>query len=228
MNKKRISEQIKDRIIEDEGKFFANHNISKYIQEGEIELLVDEVAEKFEEVLKSLVIDIEHDHNTNDTARRVAKMYVKEIFSGRYQSDPDITAFPNVSKYDELYVVGPIAIHSTCSHHFQNIIGKAYIGIAPDEEVIGLSKFHRQIASIARRPQIQEELTVQIADKLCEITKTESIAVRIDAEHHCVACRGVMDESTMVTNVVRGKFREDKSLKQEFMQIVSDLKRNPQ
>lgn len=219
-----ISEEIRNRIDDDEGQFFANHNISKYLKEGDIELLVDEVAEKFEAVLRSLVIDIDHDHNTNGTARRVAKMYVKEIFSGRYETDPNITTFPNASKYDQVYVVGPIAIHSACSHHFQNIIGHAYIGVAPGSSVIGLSKFHRQIRNIARRPQIQEELTSQIADKLCEVADTESVAVQIDAEHHCVACRGVMDNSSMITNIMRGSFRADSSLKQEFMQLVSDLK----
>lgn len=221
-----ISEVIRKRINEDKGTYFANHNISKYLLDGDVDLLVDEVASKFEEVLKSLVIDIDQDHNTNNTARRVAKMFVKETFSGRYDVEPATTVFPNASKYDQVYVVGPIAIHSACSHHFQNIIGHAYVGISPGANVIGLSKFHRQIRHITKRPQIQEEMTMQIADKLMEITEADGIAVQVDAEHHCVACRGVMDNSSMVTSVMRGKFRDVGSMKEEFLSIVSDLKRN--
>jgi GTP cyclohydrolase I len=222
-----ISEQIRKRIQENGGSFFANHNISKYIEEGELELLVDEVATKFEDLLNSLVIDVEHDHNSNDTPRRLAKMLVNETFSGRYMPDPKITAFPNASRYDQVYVVGPITLHSTCSHHWQPIIGKAYIGVAPGASVMGLSKFHRSVRSLAKRPTIQEELTQQIADKLCEVAETESVAVQIEAEHFCVKCRGVEDDSSMmITNSLRGSFRDDKSLKDEFLRSVSDLKRN--
>lgn len=225
-SKQPISEVIRTRITEaNTDRFFANDNIAQYIEEGELDLLVDEVAEKFEAVLRSLVIDIDNDHNTQNTARRVAKMYVKETFSGRYDNAPSTTVFPNAAHYDQVYVVGPIAIHSACSHHFQNIIGHAYVGISPGANVIGLSKFHRQIRHITKRPQIQEEMTMQIADNLMAITEADGIAVQVDAEHHCVACRGVMDNSSMVTSVMRGKFRDEIGMRQEFQNIVSDLKR---
>lgn len=220
-----ISEIIKNRIENNNGKFFANDNISEYLMDGDIELLVREVSQKFEAVLRSLVIDIDKDHNTQNTANRVAKMFIKETFSGRYDEEPTNTAFPNASKYDQVYVVGPIAIHSACSHHFQNIIGHAYVGIAPGAKVIGLSKFHRQIRHITRRPQIQEEMTSAIADQLMKITEADGIAVQVDAVHHCVACRGVMDDSSMVTSIMRGSFRDSLILKQEFMHIVGDLKK---
>lgn len=222
-----ISEQIRKRIQEDGGSFFANHNISRYIKDDELDMLVSELTIKFEDVLRSLVIDIDNDHNSNDTPRRLAKMLIKETFSGRYEPDPKITAFPNASKYDQVYVVGPITLHSTCSHHWQPIVGKAYIGVAPGASVMGLSKFHRSVRSLAKRPTIQEELTQQIADKLCQVAETDSVAVQIEAEHFCVKCRGVEDNSSMmITNSLRGFFRDDKSLKDEFLRSVSDLKRN--
>lgn len=221
-----ISTTIRTRIQEGGGTFFANHNISKFLEDGDIDLLVDEVAEKFEAVLRSLVIDVDNDHNTQNTARRVAKMYVKETFSGRYDAPPATTVFPNASKYDQVYVVGPVAIHSACSHHFQNIIGHAYVGISPGALVCGLSKVHREILHESRRPQIQEEMTSGIADRLMAMTQADGIAVQVDAEHHCVACRGVRDNSSMVTSVVRGTFRDNASMKQEFMSIVSDMKRS--
>jgi GTP cyclohydrolase IA len=176
-------------------------------------------------VLQSLVIDTENDHNTHDTARRVAKMMVRETFSGRFTPAPKITAFPNVTQYDQLYVTGPITIRSTCAHHFQNIVGRAYIGVFPGKNVIGLSKFNRIADWIASRPQIQEEMTVQIADAVERETEAEGVAVLIQAEHHCMTHRGVKEhESDMTTSVMRGKFREDAALKQEFFSIVAKMK----
>ncbi|NBP13408.1 hypothetical protein EBU95_03300, partial [bacterium] len=134
-----MSEVIRDRMKNHSKRprFFANDNISEFIEsEDEIDALVDEVADKFQGVLRSLVIDTQNDHNTQDTARRVAKMFVKETFRGRYANPPKVTAFPNVTEYDELYVTGPITIRSTCAHHFQNIVGKAYIGVFPGKNVI--------------------------------------------------------------------------------------------
>lgn len=224
MTDKYISDVIRDRIKNNNGKFFCNDNISEHIQDGEVDLLVDEVAEKMEALLKSLVIDTENDHNTQDTARRVAKMFVRETFSGRYRPAPEITAFPNASSYDQLYVTGPITIRSTCAHHFQNIVGKAYIGVYPGKNVIGLSKFNRMADWIASRPQIQEEMTVQIADMVEAETKAEGVAVLVQAEHHCMTSRGVREhESAMTTSVMRGKFRETPSLKEEFFQIVHKM-----
>lgn len=215
-----ISETIKNRIIEAGDQFFANHNISKHIQPGELELLENELTGQFEGVLKSLVIDTTNDHNTQETARRVAKMFVHEIFSGRYLPAPRITSFPNMG-YQSLYTTGPISIRSTCAHHFQNIVGKCWVGILPETEVIGLSKFNRIVHWISRRPQIQEEMTTEIADALREYAKTPNVAVVVKAEHHCITSRGVMEhENNMVTAVLHGMFRTEPSLKKEFYDIL--------
>jgi GTP cyclohydrolase I len=220
-----ISDKIRQRLIDNGVRFFSNDNISQYVDEKEIDKLVEEVTKKMEGVLQSLVIDTENDHNTQDTARRVAKMMVRETFSGRFTPAPKITAFPNVTQYDQLYVTGPITIRSTCAHHFQNIVGRAYIGVFPGKNVIGLSKFNRIADWIASRPQIQEEMTVQIADAVERETEAEGVAVLIQAEHHCMTHRGVKEhESDMTTSVMRGKFREDAALKQEFFSIVAKMK----
>ena len=224
-NKKtQISETIRNRIVMANKRFHCNDNISEFIEEGELDLLVDEVSEKFEEVLDSLIIDIDHDHNTHDTARRVAKMMIKETFSGRYRPVPKVTAFPNMG-YKSLYTTGPISIRSTCAHHFQNIVGKCWVGIVPDEEVIGLSKFNRLVHHICERPQIQEEMTTQIAEALQEYARTPHIAVVVKAEHHCMTMRGVREhESDMTTAIMLGAFQTDSALKQEFYDICLSMK----
>ncbi len=216
-----ISETIKNRILQAGDSFFANHNISKHIQPGELEQLEAEVAEQFEGVLQRLVIDTDHDHNTNGTARRVAKMFVREIFGGRYQPMPRVTSFPNMG-YESLYTTGPISIRSTCAHHFQNIVGNCWVGVLPEGEVIGLSKFNRIVHWIAQRPQIQEEMTTEIAEALKEYAKTPNVAVIVKAEHHCMTQRGVREhENDMVTAIMHGAFRTDASLKQEFYNILN-------
>mgnify|MGYP001424669832 CR=1 FL=1 len=205
--------------------FKANDNISEFMRVGYQDLLVDEVAEKMQEVLKALVIDVENDHNTQETARRVAKMFVLELFKGRYEKPPRVTSFPNVTSYDQLYVTGPITVRSTCAHHFQNIRGKCYIGVYPGKKVIGLSKFNRIVDWIASRPQIQEEMTMQIANEIKAVTEAEGIAVLMRAEHACCTHRGVKEhESDMTTSVMLGMFREQFSLKQEFLSIVGTMK----
>ena len=219
-----ISETIRKRIQDAGEEFRCNNNISEFIKEDEIELLQNEVEEKFEGVLQSLVIDTENDHNTQETAKRVAKMFVKEIFAGRYEPAPRITAFPNLG-YQSMYASGPISVKSTCAHHFQNIVGKAYIGIIPEDEVIGLSKFNRIVHHIAERPQIQEEMTSQIADALIGFAKTPNIAVVVKAEHMCMTHRGVKEhESDMTTAIMRGAFFDDPAAKQEFYNICMSMK----
>jgi GTP cyclohydrolase I len=219
-----ISETIKQRIVTAGARFHSNDNIADFVSPEELTLLQEEVAGKMQGVLESLVIDTEHDHNTNDTARRVAKMYINEVFGGRYHKAPKITAFPNVG-YKSLYTSGPIAIRSTCAHHFQNIVGNAWVGIIPNGEVIGLSKFNRIIQHIAERPQIQEEMTSQIADALKEYAKTESIAIVVKATHHCMTHRGVREhESDMTTSIMLGRFMDDPALRNEFYQILHTMK----
>ena len=216
-----ISDKIRDRVIADGSTYFSTDNISKYIEDGDIEDLIDEVASKFEGVLKSLIINVKWDHNTKDTARRVAKMYVNEVFSGRYRPMPPVTAFPNAQDYDQIYTVGPITVRGTCAHHFQAIVGKCWIGIKPSDQVIGLSKFNRLVDWICSRPSIQEEMTEQIADLIEKITKAEGIIVVLKAEHLCMTHRGVKEhESDMTTSVVRGVFREEPAMKSEFFSMI--------
>lgn len=224
-NNKPISAVIRERIQNAQARFHSNDNISDFIEnEEEIEQLVDEVAQQLQHVLTSLVIDTENDHNTKDTARRVAKMFVKETFSGRYRAVPRVTAFPNMG-YKSLYTTGPISIRSTCAHHFQNIIGHCWVGIVPDQEVIGLSKFNRLVHHICERPQIQEEMTTQIAEALKKYAKTPNIAVVVKAEHHCMTMRGVREhESDMTTAIMLGAFEADPALKKEFYDICLSMK----
>jgi len=219
-----ISEIIRARLLANGVQFHCNDNISDYVTDAERALLVDEVAEKMQGVLRSLVIDTDNDHNTMGTARRVAKMYVNETYSGRYRAAPPITSFPNVG-YNDLYTAGPISIRSTCAHHFQNIVGRCWVGIFPEDHVIGLSKFNRLVHWISERPQIQEEMTTQIADALVEYAQTENVAVVLKAEHHCMTHRGVKEhESDMTTAIMRGKFREDAHLKDEFYKLMLSMK----
>jgi len=219
------SEKIRNRILQDNGKFFCNDNISSYLEPDDFEALIEEVSGKMQGVLESLVIDTKNDHNTQDTAHRVAKMFCTEIFSGRYLPQPKITAFPNVTEYDQVYVTGPISIRSTCAHHFQSIKGKAYVGVFPGKNVIGLSKFNRMVDWIVSRPQIQEEMTIQIADLIEQETQAQGVAVLIQAEHGCMTMRGVREhESDMTTSVMRGAFREHPHIKQEFFNIVARMK----
>lgn len=225
MNNQKISEVIRQRILTAGARFHSNDNIALFIEnDNELNQLVDEVAEQFQGVLSSLIIDTEHDHNTQDTARRVAKMMVRETFGGRYRGVPKVTSFPNMG-YKSLYTTGPISIRSTCAHHFQNIVGKCWVGIVPDKDVIGLSKFNRLVHHICERPQIQEEMTTQIADALKEYAKTDNIAVVLKAEHHCMTMRGVREhESDMTTAIMLGAFSTDPALKQEFYDICLSMK----
>ena len=212
------------RLKEAGVRYNSNDNISEYVKEGELEKLQQEVQDQFQTVLDSLVIDTANDHNTQETAKRVAKMYVQEIFGGRFQPTPRVTAFPNMG-YKSMYTSGPISIRSTCAHHFQNIVGKCWVGIIPEDEVIGLSKFNRLVHHIAERPQIQEEMTSAIADRLSLYAKTKHVAVIVKAEHHCMTHRGVREhESDMTTAVMKGAFLDEPPVKQEFYDIFNSMK----
>lgn len=218
------SNKIKQKLQEAGARFHANDNISEFIEEGDLTALQEEVQIAMQSVLEALVIDTENDHNTHETARRVAKMFIHETFGGRYVPAPRITAFPNMG-YKGLYTSGPISIRSTCAHHFQNIVGKCWIGIVPNGEVIGLSKFNRIVNHIAERPQIQEEMTTEIAAALKTHAKTENIAVVVKAEHMCLTHRGVKEhESDMTTAVMNGQFMDDPTLRKEFYDICFSMK----
>ena len=203
----------------------ANDTIYDCLDVGDLQDIENEVADAFQGVLEALGIDTQNDHNTKDTARRVAKMFVHEIFRGRYYPPPKVTAFPNVKQYDQIYMSGPISINSTCAHHFQPITGKAYVGIFPGMKVVGLSKFNLMVDWVASRPQIQEEMTEQIADMIEQETEAKGVAVIVKAEHFCMTARGVKEhESDMLTSVVRGIFRDDPAIKAEFFSLLNNMK----
>jgi GTP cyclohydrolase I len=218
-----VSVRIRERIKAARKRYHANDNIADFIQPGELEQLLDEVAEKMQAVLDAMVIDTANDHNTEDTARRVAKMYLKEVFAGRYVKAPTITEFPNAEHLNELMIVGPITVRSACSHHFCPVIGKVWIGVMPNEHtnVIGLSKYARLAEWIMSRPQIQEEAVVQLADLIQEKTQPDGLAIVMEATHYCMAWRGVKDmDSRMINSVMRGVFLKDANLRREFLSLI--------
>lgn len=218
-----VSVRIRERLLAARQRFHANDNIADYIEPGELEQLLDEVSLKMKGVLSSLVIDTEHDHNTGDTARRVAKMYVNEVFRGRFVAAPTITEFPNAEHLNELMIVGPITVRSACSHHLCPVIGKIWIGVMPNEHtnVIGLSKYARLAEWVMGRPQIQEEAVVQLADLIQVKTQPDGLAIVMEASHYCMAWRGVKDmDSKMINSVMRGVFLKDASLRREFLALI--------
>ena len=218
-----VSVKIRERVQAARKRFNANDNIAEFIQPGELEALLDEVEVKMKGVLDSLVIDVEHDHNTDNTARRVAKMYLNEVFRGRYVPAPALTEFPNAEHLNELMIVGPITVRSACSHHFCPIIGKLWIGVMPNEHtnVIGLSKYAPLAEWVMGRPQIQEEAVVQLADLIQQKTQPDGLALVMEAEHFCMSWRGVKETgSKMINSVMRGAFLKDASLRREFLSLL--------
>ncbi|WP_295522592.1 GTP cyclohydrolase I [Limnohabitans sp. Rim8] len=222
-----VSVKIRERIHASRKRFHANDNIAEFIEPGELDKLLDEVTDKMAGVLDSLVIDTVNDHNTGDTARRVAKMYLKEVFKGRYVEAPEITEFPNAEHLNELMIVGPITVRSACSHHFCPVIGKIWIGVLPNEHtnVIGLSKYARLAEWIMGRPQIQEEAVVQLADLIQRKTQPDGLAIVMEASHYCMGWRGVKDmDSKMINSVMRGAFLKDPNLRREFLALIPGRK----
>jgi GTP cyclohydrolase I len=218
-----VSVKIRERLTAARKRFHANDNIADFIEPGELEKLLDEVEDKMKHVLDSMVIDTENDHNTGDTARRVAKLYVNEVFRGRYVKAPPLTEFPNVGHLNELMIVGPITVRSACSHHFCPVMGQVWIGVMPNEHtnVIGLSKYARLAEWIMGRPQIQEEAVVQLADLIQERTQPDGLAIVMEASHFCMSWRGVKDmDSKMINSVMRGVFLKDPNLRREFLSLI--------
>ena len=219
-----VSARIRARLLRARKRFHANDNIADYMMDGELELLQAEVETKMADVLESLVIDTEGDHNSHETARRVAKMFVTEVFKGRYQRMPAITEFPNAEQLNELLIVGPINVRSACSHHLCPILGKVWIGIMPNEHsnLIGLSKYARICDWIMSRPQIQEEAVTMLANELQTRVKPDGLAIVMEADHFCMHWRGVKDDESMMTNsVMRGAFLKDANLRREFLSLLS-------
>ncbi len=218
-----MSVKIRERILAASKRFNANDNIAEFIQPGELDHLLDEVSAKMQTVLDSMVIDTQNDHNTQDTARRVAKMYLKEVFKGRYVEGPEVTEFPNAEHLNELMIVGPITVRSACSHHLCPVIGQIWIGVMPNEHtnVIGLSKYARLAEWIMGRPQIQEEAVVQLADLIQRKTQPDGLAIVMEASHFCMGWRGVKDmDSKMINSVMRGVFLKDANLRREFLSLI--------
>ena len=218
------SERIRYRLVGADCRFHANDNISAYVRPGETEELKEEVARHMQAVLQALVIDTESDHNTQETARRVAKMFVDEVFRGRYQPMPSVTEFPNVSRLNELMIVGPISVRSACSHHMCPILGRVWIGVLPNEHsnLIGLSKYARIVEWIMTRPQIQEEAVTMLANELQERVKPDGLAIVMEADHFCMQWRGVKDmDSAMTNSVMRGAFLKDPNLRREFLSLLT-------
>jgi len=221
---KPVSERIRSRLVRANQRYHANDNISAHLRDGDLDALRDEVEVKMAEVLKSLVIDTESDHNTQETARRVAKMFLTEVFKGRYLPMPQVTEFPNVEQLNELLIVGPITARSACSHHLCPIMGKVWIGIMPNEHsnLIGLSKYARICDWVISRPQIQEEAVIQLANILQEKVKPDGLAIVIEADHFCMHWRGVKDADSRMTNsVMRGSFLKDPHLRREFLSLLT-------
>jgi GTP cyclohydrolase I len=219
-----VSQRIRARIQAKQQRFHANDNISAFVEPGELEALTREVCEKMTGVLESLVIDVEHDHNTRETARRVAKMYVTEVFKGRYLPLPRLTEFPNAEHLNELMIMGPITVRSACSHHLCPIMGRLWIGVMPnkDSNLIGLSKYSRITDWIMSRPQIQEEAIIQLADVLVGMVNPDGLAVVMDADHFCMHWRGVKDNASKMTNsVMRGVFLQNEALRKELLSLIN-------
>lgn len=214
------SEVIKARLRNAGKRFFASDNISQFIYPDEKPKLIEELTEKFEGVLGSLIIDTENDPNSQDTARRLAKMYVNEIMSGRYESAPKVTSFPNDGKYDQLIIVRS-DIRSMCSHHHQPVSGICYIACLPGKNVIGLSKYTRIAQHLAQRGHLQEELTEMIAEEIVNLTESDAVGVYIRARHGCCENRGIRSSnSSTQTTVLKGRLKTDPAMRNEFMHNI--------
>ncbi|MBV8208737.1 MAG: GTP cyclohydrolase I [Burkholderiaceae bacterium] len=218
-----VSQRIRERLTKAGVRFHANDNIARHLEPGELEQLRAEVEGRVQDLLESLVIDTAGDHNTRDTAERVARMFVDEVFRGRYVPEPRLTQFPNVEHLNELMIVGPVIIRSTCSHHLCPIFGKLWVGVMPNEHsnLIGLSKYARLADWIMSRPQIQEEAVARLADLLQERVQPDGLALVMEADHFCLHWRGIKDtESKMTNSVMRGSFLKDVNLRREFLSLI--------
>lgn len=223
MTETSISKVIKERLKAKGKRFWAGDNISAFITEEEKESLIVELTTKFEEVLQSLIIDTENDPNSKGTAKRLAKMYIREIMSGRYNEAPEATAFPNDGEapYEGMLVVRS-ELKSMCSHHHQPVTGVAYIGIIAAKKLIGLSKYTRIAQWCARRGTLQEELCNDIAREIKAATGSDSVAVHMGAEHGCCTNRGIRATSSLTqTTVLKGLFMHNPAAKKEFFDTIA-------
>ena len=217
-----IKDTIKQRLVDNNVRYWANDNIADYIKEGEKQQLIEEAIPAFENVLQHLLIDTKTDPNSMDTARRMAKMYINEIMSGRYDKMPNPSAFPNYIEggYEGMLVVRS-ELTSLCSHHHQTVKGVAYIGIIAGPKLLGLSKYTRIAQWCAMRGTLQEELNVMIADAIQKETGSEHVGVYVQATHGCCENRGIRAKSSLTqTTVLRGAFKDDRATTKEFMDNI--------
>ena len=218
---RKTSDKIRERLEANNVRYWANDNIADYIEEGEKQELIEEVTEAFENVLQNLLIDTKTDPNSMDTGRRMAKMYINEIMSGRYDPMPNPSSFPNYIEggYEGMLVVRS-ELTSLCSHHHQTVRGVAYIGIIAGPKLLGLSKYTRIAQWCAMRGTLQEDLNVMIANAIQKETGTEHVGVYVQATHGCCENRGIRAHSSLTqTTVLRGSFKED-AVKKEFIDNV--------
>jgi GTP cyclohydrolase I len=217
-----LADAIRFRMKRDNKRFWANDNVSEYVSETDKEILIAEATVAFEQVLQTLLIDTETDPSSQGTARRLAKMYITEVMSGRYEPAPDATAFPNDSadRYEGMLVVRS-ELRSMCSHHHQPVSGTAYIGIIAAEKLIGLSKYSRIAQWCARRGTLQEELCNDIAKEIGAATGAADIGVYMQMTHGCCENRGIMAKSSLTqTTVLKGSFKSDAGTKKEFFDNI--------
>ena len=217
-----LADAIRFKMKRDGKRFWAGDNVSDYLHEDDKRILIEEATVAFEKVLDTLLIDRENDPNSQGTAKRLAKMYFNEIMSGRYESAPDATAFPNDSKdrYEGMLVVRS-ELRSMCSHHHQPVTGVAYIGIIAAQKLIGLSKYTRIAQWCSRRGTLQEELCNDIAREIQKATGATDLGVYIQATHGCCENRGIMAKSSLTqTTVLKGAFKDDHGTKKEFFDNI--------
>lgn len=215
---------ITDEEIDAVGDNHISTSVETPMREGAFDKTEDEkiaaIQEKFAEIMDILGLDLSDD-SLKGTPKRVAKMYVKEIFNGLNPANkPQMALFENKYKYNEMLVEKNISFYSNCEHHFVPIMGKAHVAYISSGKVVGLSKLNRLVDYFAKRPQVQERLTMQIAKELQKDLDTDDVAVLIDAKHLCVASRGVEDDtSSTVTAFYGGKFKDEK-VKEEFLRYL--------
>ena len=215
-------DEIRKRLETQNIRYWANDNISSVLEEGDKEALIEEAVPAFENVLQKLLIDTKTDPNSMDTARRMAKMYINEIMSGRYDKMPNPSSFPNCIEngYEGMLVVRS-ELTSLCSHHHQTVKGVAYIGIIAGPKLLGLSKYTRIAQWCAMRGTLQEDLNVMIADEMQRQTGSEHVGVYIQATHGCCENRGIKAHSSLTqTTVLRGAFKDNPATKKEFIDNV--------
>jgi len=218
----KVSQVVRERLRKQGVRFFANDNISDHISEFELQEIQNELTYKFQDVLDTLIIDTENDPNSNETAKRLSKMYIHELMRGRYYKKPNATAFPNHTDdaYDGMLVVRS-ELKSVCSHHHQPVTGVAYIGIIAADKLIGLSKYTRIAQWCARRGTLQEELDMDIAQEIMTATGSKDVGVYIQATHGCCENRGIMAHSSLTqTTVLKGVFKSDAGVKKEFFDNI--------